>query len=93
MLRNAIRIALEFHPNVENYSAGSWLRKQLDIPSPGIVTVIFHSVVWMYIPDPEWASITELLHDVGRRATQNSPIAWLRLEARNPDYTELRLTI
>lgn len=53
----------------------------------GGTTVVFHSIVWQYIPtDVRWR-ITEVLESAGSAATEEEALAWIRYE---PDHWDRR---
>lgn len=49
---------------------------------PGAVTVVWHSLVWQYLPDAERAAIAARLAGLGATATADAPLARLSLEPR-----------
>src|SRR3546814_14700335 len=49
----------------------------------GVTRVFFHSIVWQYLPGETQARITAALEAAGARASQEKPLAWIRLET-NP---------
>ena len=70
-----------------------WLPGQLATPVPGVATVVFHSVVWQYLPEPTRNLIRTTIEEAGRRATAEAPLAYLWLEPSVANYfpAELRL--
>jgi len=42
--------------------------------------VVFHSIVWQYLTDPERERLRSLLTTAASRATPEAPLAWLRME-------------
>jgi cytidylate kinase len=91
LLRGALDIAREVPVTVDEAGAGDWLAKQLAGPVDGVATVVFHSIVWQYIPHEERDRIRATLAEAGERATARAPLAWLRMEPGG-EQTELRLT-
>ena len=78
---------------VERADAADWLRPRLAAPCFGAATVLFHSILWQYLPARTRDAITSSVTEAGARATRRAPLAWLRFEppdARGPP--ELRLT-
>jgi hypothetical protein len=79
----------------EKADAGTWLVEKLAAPAiPGHVRVIFHTIVWQYIP----AAVTRILEDAiraaGTRATREAPVAWLAMEDdATPGSAGVRLTL
>jgi hypothetical protein len=64
-------------------------------PSPGAVTVVFHSVFFQYMPPESQAALIAALAAHGERAAADAPFAWLRMEPAPGDMAtmELRLTL
>ncbi len=91
-LRAAIAAQRADPPRLTRCAAGDWLAAQLATPAPGVVTVVFHSVMWWYLSNAERERVTALLEDAGARATAAAPLAWLRLELFGSPRSELRLT-
>ena len=76
---------------IERMPAGDWLARELAVPAAQHTRVLFHSVMWMYVPEDERHRIHDLLNEAGARATQSAPLAWLRMEGVNYDHCEIRL--
>jgi hypothetical protein len=92
-LRAALGIAARHPLTVDAADAGEWLGEQLrDGPAKGSVTVVFHSIVWQYLPRPTKDSVRAALAHAGARASADAPVAWLRMEPSTPEHAELRLT-
>ena len=70
-----------------------WLEAKLAAPSPGRVTVIFHSVFWYYMTHEDRRGVEALLAEKGAAADTTAPLAWLRMEASSVDVCELRLSL
>jgi len=94
LLRHALDVARRVAAPVARADLVEWLDEQLAEIRRGTATVVFHSIVWQYLPDPARASVRSLLARAGARATADAPLAWLRLEPRPPSLgtPELRLT-
>ncbi|QUD88459.1 DUF2332 domain-containing protein [Phenylobacterium montanum] len=94
-LRGAIALARLYPPTTDQGDAADWVEAQAR-PRPGMATVLYHSVVWQYLPAATQARITAAIEAAGREATPESPFAWLRME---PDPTgiakpmEIRLSL
>lgn len=94
-LRGAISVAGSLPVGVEGESADTWLAARLaESPDAGAATLVFHSVFWVYVPDPVRAGIVDALESASARATTDAPLGWLRYEesTENPREVELRLT-
>jgi hypothetical protein len=90
----AIDLALASGIHVERADASEWLARQLSDALPGAATVVYHSVMWQYMPPETQRGLIDLFDAVGRRAAIETPLAWLRFEPWSAaDVFELRLTI
>ena len=93
-LEAAIAVARSADVKVEQADAGDWLEAQLRRPSPGCVTVLYHSIMWSYLPAATQGRIDTLMQAHGAEANDASPLAWLRFEGAQPKARpELRLTL
>jgi hypothetical protein len=93
MLRAALDVARDVPIRIDRADIPAWLARQLDEPAPGRATVVFHSITWQYLTDDERATAEAALASAGRRATQDTPLAWLRLEpSADLTHADLRLT-
>jgi hypothetical protein len=79
-LRAALQVAAAQPVPVERLPAASFLDRELAAPRPGVVTVVWHSVVRQYLDTQERARVTALLDAAGGRATRQAPLAHLALE-------------
>jgi hypothetical protein len=60
----------------------------------GRVHVLVHTIVWQYLPETEREAITSRMHEAGRRATRQAPVAWLGMEADGaPDGAGVHLSL
>jgi hypothetical protein len=93
-LRAAIELARLHPPNTDQADAAAWVEAEA-LPKTGVATVLYHSVVWQYLPAETQNRIQAGLERAGAAASTESPFAWLRME---PDPTgiakpmEIRLT-
>jgi hypothetical protein len=93
-LAGAIAIASEHRPEVERADAAAWTRIHAR-PVPGLASVLYHSVVWPYLPAQTQADVAAAIATAGESASEAAPFAWLRMEANPRDLAgpqELRLT-
>lgn len=92
-LRAAIALAQARQVHVEAADALAWTRRELERPRPGHATVLFHSMMWQYMPAATRDGLRAAIADAGERATREAPLAWLALEPPAADVAfELRLT-
>jgi hypothetical protein len=59
--------------------------------------VLFHSIMWQYLPEATKAGIDEAMRAEGARATKSAPLAHLRMEpaevAGEESFAALSLTL
>ncbi len=57
--------------------------------------MLFHSVVWQYLPDATRQAIANAMQSEGAEATPETPLAWLRMETltSTDPYPVLQLTL
>ena len=90
-LRGALELARRSPVPVARASAAEFVGG-LDV-RPGFATVLWHSVVWQYLPGPEQTAVTERLRELGAQATERAPLARLRLEPRAGTDSRFPLTL
>lgn len=92
-LEAAIDIARRHPLHVECADAGDWLAARLATDAPeGTATVVFHSIVWQYLPSATRDAVRSALADAGRRSSAERPLHWLRMEPATRQHADLRLT-
>lgn len=92
-LRGAIKIARQADYRLDQADAGVWLEEELAAPTQGTCTVIFHSIMWQYMPPETQDRAATAIQSAGSTATHETPVAWLRLELDEPtQFPVLRLT-
>ena len=87
----AIEVARRVAAVVEEADAADWVAGQLAEPTPGVATVVVHSIVLQYLDREQRARFRGALTEAGSRATGAAPLAWLRMEPAG-DRAEVRLT-
>jgi hypothetical protein len=91
LLREALELAPRVPATVEPAGAGEWIERALaEPPKPGVVTVVFHSIFWLYLDEPERERVRGAIEEAGDRASSEAPLAWLRLE---PDTELARMDV
>ena len=94
-LRGAITLARRFTPALEAEDAGVWSRRMAS-PRPGLATVLFHSVVWSYLPHETREGVRQAIRAAAAEARPDRPFAWLKMEPVSADPAapmDLRLTL
>jgi hypothetical protein len=86
LLRGAIEVARRVPVALDAEPAGDWLERRLGEPARGgAMTVVFHSIVWQYVPAPEQERIRAAMTEAGARGGDDAPLAWLRMESDGAD--------
>lgn len=88
----ALAVAGEEPVALERETASTWAQRMLAEPTPGRATVIYHSIVSQYLSDEERAALFDGIREAGARATDEAPLAWLRMEPAD-DRANLELTL
>jgi hypothetical protein len=89
----AIRIAERFPNKIVAADAVDFVEKGLAGRLPGQAFVLFHSIMWQYMPEATGSAVDKLMHRAGEAATGNSPIAWLRMEPSGPKPRHATLSL
>jgi len=89
----AIALAAEQPPKIAHQDAGPFVDEMLaEAPQPGVTRVLFHSIVWQYIPQETRTHIEAAMVAAGAAATEDSPLAWVSLETNRETFRhELRV--
>ncbi|HLW75356.1 MAG TPA: DUF2332 domain-containing protein [Bryobacteraceae bacterium] len=80
-LDRAIEIARRVPAAIDRANAMEWLESKLAAPARGVVTVVFHSIVMMYLTPEQRARVEKIVRDAGSCASDDAPLAWLQMEA------------
>jgi hypothetical protein len=77
----AARLAAGQPPLLERKDAGTFVEERLEAPQQaGVTRVLYHSVMWQYLPEPTRHAITAAMDQAGAHASADKPLAWVRLE-------------
>ncbi len=89
----AIALARQKPPMLERADAADWVESWLTIPQEaGVTRVLFHSIVWQYLPVPTQLRIERAMERAGAKADGDRPLAWVQLETNRETYRhELRV--
>ena len=95
LLERAIAVARGEPATVDRADLASWVAERLARPVPGTCTVVYHTIVWPYLPDVVREAAESAISAAGRMATEDAPLALLAFEGseEDPARAELRLTL
>lgn len=91
----AIHVARQGAVTLETAGAADFVTRQLASRKAGACLVLFHSVVWQYLPENTRQAIQTAMRRAGAEATPDAPLAWLAMETlKNTDpHPVLQLTL
>jgi hypothetical protein len=84
-LRSALAIAREMNIRVDTADALDWIEARLAERPRGQTTVVYHSVVLLYLEAAARRRFAAVMRTAGAAATAKDPLAWLAYE---PEGTE-----
>ena len=92
-LGHVIALARQDPPRLTRADAADWVAMRLAQPQDeGVCRVLYHSIVWQYIPPAGRAAIEAAMAQAAARATAARPLAWIMLETNRQTFRhELRL--
>ena len=83
----AIALAAQKLPDLVEQDAGDFVAEMLTRPQQdGVTRVLYHSVMWQYLPTETRARITAAMEAAGKAATPDRPLAWVRLETHRQTF-------
>jgi hypothetical protein len=83
----AALLAGERPPILERKDAGTFVDERLAAAQDaGVSRVLYHSVMWQYLPETTRRTITAAMEAAGSRATAERPLAWVRLETNRETF-------
>ena len=94
LLREAIEVARAYPVTVDRESLDEWAARELADPPDGEATIVFHSLVWIYLPEDVRRRTRSVFEAAAEAADVRRPFGWLCYEL-DPDLLrcELRLTL
>jgi hypothetical protein len=92
-LRNALQIAAEHPLRVEALPASRFLDRELAVATPGVATVVWHSVVRQYLGREERTEVDAIMQMAGERATDSAPVFRLSLEPEKTAPSTFRFLV
>jgi hypothetical protein len=91
-LRAAIALAQRLNVRVEAADALPWVQRALAAPRQGHASVLYHSVMWQYMPGATRDALRATISTAGELATARAPLAWLAFEPPDAD-AQMLLTL
>ncbi len=83
----AAALARSATPSVAAQDAAAFVETALVQPQPaGLCRVLFHSIVWQYIPDDQRERITAAMASAAALASTDMPLAWITLETNRTTF-------
>ena len=91
----ALAVAARAPWRVERADAADWVEERLNAePVAGRTRVLFHTIVWQYLPEATRERIETALLRAGARASPDAPLAWFHVEQDEIDGSAgIRLTV
>lgn len=79
----------------EKADAGQAVANWLEARREGAAAVLFHSIVWQYLPPETKHAVVAAMAAAGAQASMEKPLAWLRMEPLSPKnpFAALSLTV
>jgi hypothetical protein len=91
-LRSALVVVCREGVEVERADGPEWVEARLAEEADGKATVVYHSLVLQYLPEPARNRLTAAIERSGDAATEEAPLAWLRMEPGGEE-ADLRLRL
>jgi hypothetical protein len=83
----AIAMAGRAAPELVKMDAAAFVQERLAAPQePGVTRVLFHSIVWQYLPGATQQAVREAMETAGEKATAERPLAWVALETNRETF-------
>jgi hypothetical protein len=90
-LQAALDIRAEMPIEITQGGAASWAKQVLAQRSPRQATVLYHSIVAQYLSEKELVAFLGCVREAGERASEDAPMAWLRMEPAG-SMADVRIT-
>ncbi|MXO60222.1 DUF2332 family protein [Altererythrobacter salegens] len=86
-LDTAIAMARQAAPDLVKQDAVEFVREMLARPQEeGVTRVLFHTVMWQYLPDASKEAISEMMEAAGTAGEPTRPLAWISLETNRATF-------
>ena len=85
----AIALASQAPPDLVQQDAAAFVADMLaQQQEPGVTRVLFHTVMWQYMPNATCDAITAAMETAGAAATSERPLAWIKAETNRATFTQ-----
>lgn len=82
-----IAMAKRMPPDLARMDAGEFVAKRVAAPQEtGVTRVLFHTIMWQYMPLSTREAITAAMEEAGSAATADKPLAWIGLETNRETF-------
>ena len=92
LLDRAIEVARATPAVVDRADLASWVAASLAELRPSVTTVVYHTIVWPYLPDDTRALAESAINAAGARATADAPLALVAFEDAADDPARVKRT-
>lgn len=83
----AIAMAERMPPDLVKMDALDFVRQRFSRPQEvGVTRVLFHTIMWQYMPQATRDAIRTLVEEAGDEATMERPLVWLRVETNRETF-------
>lgn len=83
----AAQLAAQSPPDVVRQDASEFVEAALARPqASGTTRVLFHSIVWQYVPEDQQQRIEQAMARAAECATPERPLAWMQLETNRETF-------
>ncbi|WBY17746.1 DUF2332 domain-containing protein [Erythrobacteraceae bacterium WH01K] len=83
----ARELAMESPPDIARLDAAGFVTQALaQDQAEGTTRVLFHSLVWQYVPDFQQDAVIEAMEEAAASASPGRPLAWLSLETNRETF-------
>jgi len=85
----AIALAEQAPPDLVQQDAAAFVTELLaQQQDAGVTRVLFHTVMWQYMPDAVCDLITTAMEEAGAKATADNPLAWIKVETNRETFRQ-----
>jgi len=83
----AIALATQQAPDLVEMDAADFVAQRLAAEqAAGVTRVLFHTVMWQYLPQATRDAIRTMMDEAGAQATVDKPLAWIRVETNRTTF-------